>query len=184
MFCLENNNLIERKKQTKPKFFECNSKDKGCNFIIFNTPMDFLFEIVDKAKTKANPTKRIDMSELINKNKTANKPPDRKMANRIEKIAEKIHFDLKMAKSDIIKDEEDYNYEKYSEYRFRREEILCEGINAVAGIKLRNIETMKLLLSRCYSDTKKKKKNEIQEYKTTLTNLLYKAHTKLFVECF
>ena len=172
---------VRKIKQTKPMFFKDNSKDKNCNFIDFETPMDYLIKLISKTPLRANGLKPYNIRDLINYS-----PIDdanaRKKAIKVEGIAEEVYDAQDSARINCEIDDEDYDYEKYQLYRKKKEEILCSGIEKVKNIPL-DERTMKLLLLRSYSD-KKAKNKKVQPYRRTIINLLYKAYPSLFIECF
>lgn len=172
----------EKTKQEKPSFFQNNSRDKNCNFKQFNTPMDYLTDIVSTKVKKAKPDKKpMNLTELLPKLNTA--CADRRQINNIQQIVSQVSDELNfcyMASSGISVDGK-FDYKRYKE---SKKVIMSDGITTMQKVKISKIETMLLLIKRCYSDKSNLRNKGACKHRTILCSLLYKSHTELFLKAF
>lgn len=174
----------EKPKQIKPSFFKNNSQDSNCCFEKFNTPMDYVVDIVTTKVKKAKADKTpMCLTDLLCKLDTA--CADRRQIAKIQKIAINVSGKLKACflESDNSTFNSDGKFD-YKTYKKNRKLILTDGITALKKIKISKIETVLLILKRCYSKDKNVKNDMLFQNRAILTSLLYKSHTKLFMECF
>lgn len=174
----------QKMKQLKPCFFKHNSRDQNCHFQKFHTPMDFLTDIVSSKIPKAKPDKTpLNLVSLLKDSDTSS--ADRKQANSIQTVAQAISDELKFCY--MASKELSGNSGKafdYKAYKKNKENVLSDGIKTIRKIKISKAETILLLLNRCYSDKARIKNDSLSECRLILLGLLYKAHTKMFLECF
>lgn len=175
--------VYQKTKQLKPCFFQHNSKDKNCHFEKFHTPMDFLTDIVNSKILKAKPDKTpMNLVSLLKDSNT--KFADRKQANNIQSVAHTISNELKfcyLASKELSGNGKAFDYKAYKE---NKENVLSDGIKTMSKVKISKLETVLLLLNRCYSNKARIKDDSLSECRATLIALLYKAHTEMFLECF
>ncbi len=169
----------KKPKQIKPKFFKHNSQDKNCEFVDFVTPMDFLSDIIDTKINRAKrDTNKLELEDLLISADTS--VAMRRQVNKLQDIAIDTKKRLKQCYTSHA-NADDFNY---NDYRREKESIINEAVLQMKRVKISKIETMLLLLLRCFSNRRKVKVVKLSNCRTILTSLLYKSHTRLFIECF
>jgi hypothetical protein len=177
----------KKRKQIRPLFFKYNSKDQECKFQKFDCPMDYLIEVIDEIKKAPRSIKKLTIAQLVDPENVFDKTKaDRGRVKNIEEIAKQTKVeidDLKMVFG--VGEDNDLSYESYQLYKLNKQNVIDEAVKKVRNIKINNINTMLTLIFRCYAvDNKHIYKEELSDCRSLLLGLLYKAHTRLFMECF
>jgi hypothetical protein len=153
----------------RPNFFEYCAKGKRYLFKPFNTPMDFLQEIINKDIPDKERTPTVDILDIIPK------PDFRKADNhqipQIRDACAKANKDIKTLQSNQKMSDET----RYPQIRQKEDEV----IQNLKKLKI-NDNTIRIILYRAFSENEKYYKKEYGEMKRNLASWLYKAHPETF----
>ncbi|WP_312729382.1 hypothetical protein [Enterococcus sp.] len=176
---------VKVKKQVKPLFFKDNSVDNGCIFEHFKTPMDYVYDVVERFPNAKRRPKTIDFWELLIP------APKNKAQSEIKK-------DVVMAANSLRQHQQMYQKMKKAAYESQNTddcEKMKENIQSVFEETVSYIRSKKMsqatmynLICRAYgkqTGAHKRDANLIDcDTKKLLLNLLAAAHPDLFYSCF
>ena len=191
---------VKKKKQVKPLFMEENSKDRSCIFEHFNTPMDFVFDVVNGFYNYDNDKEKPVLHRIPNAKKREKKlefwdllitKPNQKAQSELKRDVVESANSLRKhqlmywaKKKDAYENNNTEDYEKYKEYA---NEAFKETVDYIRRKKMSQA-TMYNLICRSYGKpTGALKKDETlvdKDTKKVLLNLLAAAQPKLFYSCF
>ncbi|MDU7337928.1 MAG: hypothetical protein E7L17_07435 [Clostridium sp.] len=163
----------EIEKLVKPVFFKYNSQDGKCQFRPFNTPMDFVCQIVDEIPKAKPQQKSIPLSSLLRQED--HKKVDRKQIDKLLLLCEEVNILKKSIYAKGLSKKQRKDKEKDYQDEFEK------SVTEIRKLRI-NQDTIINIFNRCYLPTSSKRKSITN--RMTLLSLLYKAKPALIKECF
>jgi len=158
---------------TRPMFFKYCGEGKEYSFEHFDTPMDFLQEILDEEKTDADRSPTIDINEILVIDEANMDDADRRQIAEIKTIVSELDTNIKAIYADATRDkEEDTN---------RRLNLINEAIEEIKEKKV-SVVTILNIFNRIHNP--KSRDKEISKYKLLLISTLWMAHADAMEKCF
>lgn len=159
-------------KMVRPDFFRHCAEGKEYSFRKFETPMDYVEEILDNLP-QAKRTKTMLISDVLFEDSSEKKDANRHQISKMKKLVknldteiDKVRLSEEDGKNIIIKNLKDEVIEKISKMKVTTATVIA-------------------LLKRIYSEEGKKQEDkEIKEYGMLLIGCLYKAQTHVVVYSF